>query len=374
MPAMDSHRLAALITKEAKQIVRDPSTILIALVLPLVLIFLFGYGISLDTARTRVGVVLERTSAPALGLAQAYQRSSWFDVTMARSVAQLRPLLVSDRIRAIIVIPADFGQQQARAGGGAIQIITDGSLPQTANFVAAHAEGVRASWARDEAGIGERAARPAIELSPRYWFNPELKSRYSLLPGAIAIVMTMVGTLLTALVVAREWERGTMEAIMATPVSMIEFLASKFIPYFVLALLSMAVCALVAVFAFDVPFRGSIFALLLIASAFLVPALGQGLLISVATKNQFAASQIALISGFLPSFLLSGFLFEISSMPKPVQAITYLTPARYLVPSLQTVFVSGDLWTLFLRDIAAMLGFGVVFFALTLRMTRKRLD
>ncbi len=374
MPTMNGLRLAALITKEAKQIIRDPSTILIALVLPLVLIFLFGYGISLDTARTRVGVVLERASAPALGLAQAYQHSSWFDVTMAHSVAHLRPLLVSDRIRAIIVIPADFGQRQARAGGAAIQIITDGSLPQTANFVAAHAEGVRASWAHDEAGIGERAARPAMEIAPRYWFNSELKSRYSLLPGAIAIVMTMVGTLLTALVVAREWERGTMEAIMATPVSMIEFLASKFIPYFVLALLSMAVCALIAVFAFDVPFRGSLFALLLIASAFLVPALGQGLLISVATKNQFAACQIALISAFLPSFLLSGFLFEISSMPKPIQAITYLAPARYLVPSLQTVFISGDLWALFWPDIAAMLGFGVVFLSLTLRMTRKGLE
>jgi ABC-2 type transport system permease protein len=206
------------------------------------------------------------------------------------------------------------------------------------------------------------------------WFNPELKSRYFLVPGAIAVIMTMVGTLLTALVVAREWERGTMEAIMATPVSMAEFLASKLIPYFVLGLGAMVMCTLVAIFAFDVPFRGSPVALLLIASAFLVPALGQGLLISAATKNQFVASQIALLSAFLPSFLLSGFLFEIASMPTFIQAITYAVPARYLIPSLQTVFVAGDQWGLFVRDIAAMLCFGAVFFALTFRATRKRLD
>ncbi|MEO6092500.1 MAG: ABC transporter permease [Novosphingobium sp.] len=374
MQAFNRRRVAAMIGKEARQIIRDPSTLLIAMVLPLMLIFLFGYAVSLDTARTRVGLALESDSAPALGLAQAYQRSRWFDVRMARSVAPLRPLLVAGRIHAIIVIPTDFGQRQARDGGAPIQIIADGSLPQTAAFAAAYAEGVRASWARAEATGGLRHPRPAIDLAARFWFNPELKSHYFLVPGAIAIVMTMVGTLLTALVVAREWERGTMEAIMATPVSMAEFLASKLIPYFVLGLLSMTLCALAAVFAFGVPFRGSPLALLLIGSAFLMPALGQGLLISAATKNQFVASQIALISAFLPSFLLSGFLFEISSMPAPIRALTWLVPARYLIPSLQTVFVAGDIWPLFLRDIAAMLAFGALFFALTFRVTRRRLD
>jgi ABC-2 type transport system permease protein len=357
-------RLAALLRKEMKQIVRDPATILIAAVLPLILIFLFGYAISLDTSRVRVGVALEDPGAAALGLAQAYQNSRWFDVTMARSVSELKPLLVAGRVRAIVVIPRNFPR-------GPIQLITDGSLPQTANFSAAYAEGVRASWAGETPDRG--AQRPAIRLEPRFWFNPELKSRYFLVPGAIAIIMTMVGTLLTALVVAREWERGTMEALMATPVSMAEFLASKLLPYFVLALGSMTICTLIGVFAFGVPFRGSPFALLAIAAAFLVPALGQGLLISAATKNQFVASQIALLSAFLPAFLLSGFLFEISSMPKFIQAITYLVPARYLIPALQTVFVAGDIWPLFLKSIAIMLGFGAVFFFLTFRASRKKL-
>lgn len=366
-------RLAAMLRKESWQVVRDPSTILIAVLLPLILIFLFGFAISLDTGRTRVGVALEDSSATGLGLAQAYQRSRWFDVTMARSATQLKPLLVAGRIRAIIVIPADFGRKQAGGMGAPIQIIADGALPAAAGFTAANAEGVRATWAAEHGMTGTTKLRPAIALQPRFWFNPELKSRYFLIPGAIPIIMTMVGTLLTALVVAREWERGTMEAILATPVSMAEFLASKLIPYFVLAMGSMAVCALVAVFAFGVPFRGSPFALIAIASAFLVPALGQGLLISAATKNQFVASQIALLSAFLPSFLLSGFLFEISSMPKFIQAISYIVPARYFVPSLLTVFLTGNLWGLFLKDIAIMLGFGAIFFALTFRASRRRL-
>lgn len=371
---IDRRRLVAMLRKEAVQIGRDPSTMLIAFVLPLILLFLFGYAVSLDTSVTRIGLALEDRSVPALGLAQAFERSRWFDVTMARSVAPLKDDLTAGRIRGIVVIPQDFGRKRAREGGAPIQIITDGSIPNTAAFTAAYAEGVRANWAAGEMAVGGPAAPPtAIALQARFWFNPELKSRYFLVPGAIAIVMAMIGTLLTALVVAREWERGTMEALLATPVSMAEFIASKLIPYFVLALFSMSICTLIAVFAFGVPFRGSIPALFAISAAFLVPALGQGLLISAATRNQFVASQIALLSAFLPAMLLSGFLFEISSMPWPIQAITYAVPARYLIPSLQTVFMAGDIWGLFVRDIAAMLGFGVLFFALVFRVTKRRI-
>lgn len=362
--SFDIGRLRALLRKEFKQIVRDPATLLIAAVLPLILIFLFGYAVSLDTSRTRIGVVLQDGGAAASGLTQAFQSSRWFDVTLEHSVAALQGRLVSGDIRAIFVIPQDFP-------GRPTQLITDGSRPQTASFVAAYAQGIQANWAQS-AGIGTRAiARPAIQVESRFWFNPELKSRYFLVPGAIAIVMTMVGTLLTALVVAREWERGTMEALLATPVRMTEFLASKLLPYFVLSLGSMTMCTLIGVFVFGVPFRGSPIALLALASAFLVPALGQGLLISAATRNQFVASQIALLSAFLPSFLLSGFLFEISSMPRFIQVLTHLVPARYLIPSLQTVFMTGDIWPLFLQSIAIMLVFGAVFAALTFRVTKR---
>lgn len=368
----DRQRLAALVVKEGAQIVRDPSTFLIAFVLPLILLFLFGYAVSLDTSRTRVAVVLEDSSADGLSLAQSYVHSPFFDVTLARSVAQVEPMLTDGSARAIIIIPQDFGKGVARGHAPAVQIITDGSQPNTASFVAAYGEGVRAAWAASEGHAA--AAQPMIGINPRFWYNPGLRSRYFLVPGSIAIVMTMIGTLLTALVVAREWERGTMEAIMATPMRMAEFIASKVVPYFFMALGSMALCTVIAIFIFGVPFRGSVLALLAIASAFLMPALGLGLFISAATRNQFLASQIALLSGFLPTFLLSGFIFEISSMPLPIRLITYAVPARYLIPSLQTVFLAGDLWSLILPNIAIMLVFGLGFFLLSFRATRRSLD
>jgi ABC-2 type transport system permease protein len=365
----DGRRFRALLRKETLQVARDPSTFLIAFVLPLLLLFLFGYGVSLDTARTRIGVAIEDHSSDAYSLASAFQHSSQFTVTTATSVQPLRAALVQGDIRGFVVIPQGFGADRRP-----IQIVTDGSLPNTANFVAAYAEGVRSNWAAGRsADSGERAAPRPIQALPRFWFNPELASRYFLVPGSIAIVMTIIGTLLTALVVAREWERGTLEALMATPMGMAEFLATKMLPYFLLGLAAMAMCTLVAIGVFGVPFRGSVFALLAIASAFLIPALGQGLFISSATKNQFVASQIALITGFLPSMMLSGFLFEISSMPRWIQAITYAVPARYLIPQLQTVFIVGDVWPLFLPNLAMLLLFGAIFFALSFRVTRRRI-
>jgi ABC-2 type transport system permease protein len=367
-------RFRAMLLKESLQILRDPSTFLIAFVLPMIMLFFFGYAISLDPTRTRIGLALQDSSAPALSLAQAYENSKWFDVSGARDVATLKRELVAGRIRGIVVIPQDFSRQlQIPDGSAQVQVITDGALPNAAGFVAAYAEGVRATWAaRQSAGDGAASGQP-LELVPRYWFNPGLSSHFFLIPGSIVIVMTMIGTLLTALVVAREWERGTMEALLATPLTMTEFLATKVLPYFLLGLGSMTLCTLLAVFLFGVPFRGSVLALFAISSAFLVPALGQGLLISAVTKNQFVASQVALLSAFLPSMMLSGFLFEISSMPRIIQWITYVVPARYLVPSLQSVFLVGDLWRTFLRDMAIMLAFGAVFFFLALRATHRRI-
>jgi ABC-2 type transport system permease protein len=365
-------RVAALMRKEFAQIGRDPSTFLIAFVLPLILLVLFGYAVSLDTFGTRVALVVLDSSTAADGLATAYARSPYFEAYPARSLAEAKPMIVRGDVRAIIVIPEDFGKGMRAGHPPPIQIITDGSQPNTANFVGAYAEGVRATWAAAEWGEAEPAPMVGTEL--RVWYNPGLESRNFLVPGSIAIVMTMIGTLLTALVIAREWERGTMEAMMATPIGMLEFVASKVIPYFFLALGSMALCTLLAVFGFHVPFRGSPLTLVLIASAFLMPALGMGLFISAATKNQFVASQIALLSGFLPTFLLSGFLYEIESMPWPIQLITYLVPARYLIPPLQAVFMAGDLWEVILPNIGLMLLFGLFFFYLAFRVTRRSLD
>ncbi len=375
--ASSRRRLMALIVKEFAQIRRDPSTFYIAFAMPLLMLFLFGYAVSLDVKKTRIALVMEDSSAPALGLAISYANSPYFDVTPLHAMAPARTLMTAQAVRGIVVIPADFGASLSRGRPADIQIITDGSQPNQANFIANYAEGVRASWMQAELGEavgGARAAGPPIDVSARIWYNPALESRFFLVPGSIAVVMTMIGTLLTALVIAREWERGTMEAMLATPVRMAEFIASKVLPYFLLGLASMALCSVIAVTVFALPLRGSVFALLAIAAAFLLPSLGLGLFISASTKNQFVASQVALLSAFLPTFLLSGFIFEIAAMPWPIRLITYAVPARYLIPSLQTVFIAGDVWPVILPNIAIMLGFGLFFFVLCFRATRRSLD
>jgi ABC-2 type transport system permease protein len=366
-------RFVALVRKESQQLVRDPSTILIAFVLPLILLFLFGFGVSLDASRTRIGLVLEESTPLSRDLAASFRASRYFDVRMGRDRREFEADLVAGRVKGIVLVPANFNEQRLTGERRPqLQVIVDGAEPNNANFVQAYARGVVATWQRSIAPQ-PAAVAPRIELVQRYWFNPELSSRFFLVPGSIAIVMTLIGTLLTALVVAREWERGTMEAIMATPVTAAELLAGKLLPYFGLGLGSMAMCVTLAVTLFDVPFRGSAAALLALSVAYLCPALGQGLLISAATKNQFVASQLALITGFLPAFLLSGFLFEIDSMPVAIQWISRIVPCRYLVPSLQTVFLAGDQWALFGRNIAAMLVIGALFFAAAAKNTQKRL-
>ncbi|XEN33592.1 ABC-2 type transport system permease protein (plasmid) [Ensifer sp. WSM1721] len=367
-----ARRFAALVRKESYQVVRDPSSILIAFVLPMILLFLFGYGVSLDTTRTRVALVIEEATPLTRDLAASFEASRYFSVVNGRDRREFEDDLVLGRVRGILVVPANFTADHAAGRHPTVQVIVDGSDPNTANFVQNYAQGTVANWERQRASEG-RSPPPAIAADQRFWFNPELTSRNFLVPGSIAIVMTLVGTLLTSLVVAREWERGTMEAMMATPVSAAELLAGKLLPYFILGLTSMTLCVLIAVFLFGVPFRGSIAALYALSATFLMPALGQGLLISAATKNQFLASQLALISAFLPAFLLSGFLFEINSMPTVIQWITYIVPARYLIPSLQTVFLAGDIWPMFARSIAVMFLIGCIFFALAARSTRKRI-
>jgi ABC-2 type transport system permease protein len=367
-----ARRFAALVRKESYQVVRDPSSILIAFVLPLILLFLFGYGVSLDTKETRIGLVVEEATPLTRDLAASFQASRYFAVVNGRDRREFADDLVLGRVRGIVVIPARFAADHAAGRHPAVQVIVDGSDPNTANFVQNYAQSTVANWERQRASEG-RGQLPAVAAEQRFWFNPELTSRNFLVPGSIAIVMTLVGTLLTSLVVAREWERGTMEAMMATPVSAAELLAGKLLPYFILGLTSMTLCVLLAVFLFGVPFRGSVVALYAISATFLMPALGQGLLISAVTKNQFLASQLALITAFLPAFLLSGFLFEINSMPTVIQWITFIVPARYLIPSLQTVFLAGDIWPMFARSIAVMFLIGCVFFALAARSTQKRI-
>lgn len=364
-------RLGALVRKECLQVVRDPSAILIAFVLPVILLFLFAYAVSLDIRKLAIGVVLESDSASAQSLAAAFGATRYFKVTAARDRREVADGVTAGELRGFVVIPQDFERRLATGEPTSlIQVVTDGSQPNTANFVAAYTQGVLALWL---AGRGVNLP-VVIDVQSRVWFNQVVESRWFLVPGAIAIIMTMIGTLLTALVLAREWERGTMEALISTPARIVEILVGKLIPYFLLGLAATVVASLIAIHVFGVPLRGSWPALLLLSSAFMVPALGQGLVISAVTRNQFVASQLALFTGFLPAFLLSGFLFEIDSMPVPIRLLTYIVPARYFIVALQTVFLAGDVWSLFLPNLAAMLAIGGIFFGIATLKTRKSLD
>jgi len=245
--------------------------------------------------------------------------------------------------------------------------------------VQGYAQGVWRNWleqvASSKTSLADRPkARPLIGVEPRFWFNPELSSRESLLPGSVAIVLTIIGTLLTALVIAREWERGTMEALLSTPVQRIELLVGKIIPYYALGMTAMGIAVGSSVLLFGVPFRGSVFALIVVSSAFLTTMLMLGLLISTKTRNQFVACQAALIVGFLPAFELSGFIFEIDSMPAPIRLLTYILPPRYFVSSLQTLFLAGDVPAVLVPSTLVLTAFAVILFGLLVRATPMRLE
>ena len=373
-PSMSLRRLRTLIWKEALQIISDPSSILIAFVLPVVLLFLFGYAVSLDITRLKIGVALEERTAESESLVAALRDSKYFDVKESLDRRGLERDLVSGRIRGLVIIPINFSRKMVwETDQSSVQVIADGSEPNTANFVQNYVRSAIAVWSQRRAMETGTDMPSQIGEESRVWFNSSLESKNFLVPGSIAIVLTLIGTLLTALVVAREWERGTMEALMATPVRIQELVLGKLIPYFCLGLGSMAFCTLVAVGIFRVPLRGSLLSLGLITSAFLAGSLGIGLLVSTLSKSQFVASQIALVLGFLPALQLSGFLFEISSTPPPIQGLTYLFPARYLVQALQTIFLAGDIPVLLWTNGLVLAGFAALFFFLTARVTRKRL-
>lgn len=365
----------ALMVKEFYQIMRDPSTLILTIGLPVLLLFIYGYGVSLDMNTVKIGIVLEDDTPAATSLLDAFRNSPYFDVKVGRDSKEFIEEMARGRIRGIITIPEYFSEFRLKPHLIApIEVISDGSEPNSAGFVQNYAQGAFQNWLAQE-GVSSRLKYVSfINPQYRFWFNQELESRYFLIPGSIAIIMTLIGTLLTSLVVAREWERGTMEALMSTPITMTELLFGKLIPYFILGMVSMLICFLVAILYYHVPFRGTFTLLVICTASFLLSALGIGLLISTLAKNQFIAAQAAIVAAFLPGFILSGFIFELSSLPLPVQLITYLFPARYFVSSLQTLFLAGNVQPLILYNLIPMWIIATLLFLLISKISKKRLE
>ncbi len=367
-------RMRALIRKEMLQIVRDPSSLVVAVVLPVLLLFLFGFGVSFDVTNMRVGVVIENPTPETVMFEASLANTPFFKVRVAHDRRAFLDDLTASRIEGVVILAGDFTQRIARGDTAGIQIITDGTDPNTASLVTAYVQGAWQTWLAQRALSSGLQAAGLITTEPRVWFNPELESRRFLVPGSIALILMMIGSLLTALVVSREWERGTIEALLATPASVPEFLVGKVVPNFLLGMIAMTISVLVAVFVFDVPLRGSVLALLAATTAFLLVALSSGLLISTVARTQFLASQIAMMTAFLPGLFFSGFIFELSSMPAPLRVFSMLVPARYFVSSLQTIFLAGDIASVLVPSILILTFMSVVLMALTARNSKMRLD
>jgi len=346
-------RIRALAVKETRQIVRDPSSIAIGVVLPLILILLFGYGLSLDVKNVPIAIVMENPTPEAVELAAGFELSPYFHPWTTRSMPPAQQQLLEHRVDGIVRIPADFSRHVA-AGDAEVQLIVHGGDANRARIIESYVQGVVGVWAARLAAQGQGRPSPPVIVQSRLWFNEANDSSYFLVPGLVVLVMTLIGGLLTAMVMAREWERGTLESLFVTPVRSEEILLGKTLPNFVLALFGFVLCVLSAKFLFHVPLRGSIWVLFGASMLYVLIALGVGLLISSWVKNQLVASQLTMLATFLPAFMLSGFLFDLRSIPTWVQMITYALPARYYVALLQSVFLAGDVWSVIVPNTLAL--------------------
>jgi ABC-2 type transport system permease protein len=367
-------RVRAMIRKESLQILRDPSSIAIAFIMPVVLLLLFGYGVSLDAKDVRLALVVEQADANSASLTGAFQQSKYFAPRSYRHIHDAEQALVAHEVDGIVWLRNDFSTRLLAGGDAVIGVFVNGVDANQARITQGYIEGVWQSWLASYAREQGRELELPVVLEPRIWFNAAVRSRNFLVPGLIAVIMTLTGAMLTSMVVAREWERGTMEALMVTPIRIWEITLGKLLPYFILGMGGMLLSVAMALWLFEVPLRGSLLALIAASALYMLVALGMGLLISTVARSQFVAGQIALVATFLPAFILSGFIFQISSMPEAVQLITHIVPARYFVAMLQTLFMAGDIWPVLLANSAALLLIMTILFGLARRKSRKRLD
>ncbi len=368
-----ARRVWALIVKESRQIMRDPSSIALGIVMPVILILLFGYALSLDVRNAPMALVIEQPSAMASEVAAGFRLSPYFDAQAVTSMAEAEKLMRAHEVDGIVHLRDDFARQVA-AGKGEVQVLLHGTDANTARIIQAYTQGAIGMAGQRLAAEGNTVAGSGpVSVQSRIWFNETNDSHYFLVPGLIVLIMTLTGAFLTALVMAREWERGTLEAIFVTPVHTTEILLGKIVPYFGLGMVGFILCVVAAEVLFHVPLRGSLIVLTVVSMIYMLVSVGFGLFISSVTKSQFVASQIALIASFLPAMLLSGFLFDIRSMPTALQIFTYILPARYFVTLLQTIFLAGDIWRVILPNTAVLTLMAFILLAATLRATRKKL-
>lgn len=344
---MSLTRLLAMARKEVLQLRRDTRSLILAFLLPMMLLILFGYAISWDVRNIHIAVLDGDRSASSRELIDAFRSSGYFTVVQnLERPAQIGALFDRGSAQAVLVIPAGFAADLSAGRTAAVQTVVDGSDANTATIVLAYSEAIARTFSGRVLLRGARPDRPLSPVTPitpesRVWYNEDLASRNMIVPGLVAVIMMIIAAMLTSLTIAREWERGTMEQLAATPVSRVEVVLGKLLPYLAIGLADVVVCSILGVLLFDVPFRGNAALLMVLSFFFLTGALGLGIFISAATKSQVLATQVAMMATYLPAFLLSGFMFAIEVMPAPLRAVTYLVPARYFLVVTRGIFLKG---------------------------------
>ena len=369
--------LLALIKKEIKQILRDPSSIVIAFILPIISITIYMYGINLDSVKITIGIKNDDNSPEVATLVKSFGHSKYINSINYDNMEDIKTAILSSKIKGAVIIPNDFSSKLSRGQGvnekADLLVITDGSEVNTANYVQSYALAISNQWLATSK-YKKNLSKPLINIENRTWYNPDLNSHHFIVPGSIAITMTLIGILLTSLVIAREWERGTMEALLSTKVRAIHIVLGKYIPYFILGMLSTAFNMFLCVCIFQIPFRGSYFMFLLIIGIFLFTSLGIGLMISTALKNQFMASMVSISLGFMPALMLSGLLFPINSMPVFFQYLTMIIPPRYYISFIESEFMAGGVNEIRLANAFYLTVLGLLLFAGVYKKTQMRLS
>lgn len=376
---MNSRRTLAILRKELLHIVRDPLSLAMALALPMLMLILFGYALSLDVDRIPLLIWDQDKTPQSRALLDRFRGSRLFSVY--GDIDSYRPAEVAlDRgnVLAVIVVPIDFGRKLAGGQQTPVQMLLDGSDSNTASIALAYARAMVAGYSNEvrtdyqiRNGAGE--LKPPVDAQLRVMFNNELKSKNYIVPGLIAVILMMIGAMLTSLSIAREWENGTMEELLSTPVRATELALGKLGAYFLLGLVDMATAVLAGVFIFGVPLRGSILLLFVSGFTFLFGALSWGLLLSAITRNQLLAFQLGLLSSFLPSFLLSGFIYSVDNMPLVPQLISRVVPARYFVALLKGIFLKATGLNILWMELLFLAMYAAIVFALLTRKLREKI-
>ena len=376
---MKARRLLAVSRKEFLHVRRDPRSLGLGIAIPVVLLLLFGYVLTLDVDRVPLAIWDRCATTESRELVSRFEGSRYFRVAMrAERYPEIEEAIDDGRVLAALVIPEDFAGRVRSDRSSTVQLLLDASDANTATIALGYADAVVSGYSADlevrwAEAKGLQGVRPPLAVHSRVWFNTDLESRNFIFPGLISVIMMIIAALLTSLTVAREWEQGTMEQLIATPVTAPELILGKLLPYFVIGMVDLAVAVAMGKYLFHVPMRGSLPLLFGIAAVFLVGALSVGMLLSVATRSQLPASQMAMAFTFLPSYLLSGFVFSIDSMPRVVRAVTYLVPSRYFVKVIKGIYLKGvGLGTLAV-DTALLLVFGAAMVLAATRMFRKKL-